>query len=317
MLTDTRCVHVRRAVLGDADDTVVCLMHLVLMVVCLFWRYYVQRYVTTAERAQAVTHALEVLGISTKKIKKTFEKQIESRNGDASEKRPTRPSFNGHACFGVLRNFDQFLSMTHEADSTRPRVVESVNAFLALLRALSPRPDRDGDASEDEADDDEREQQAGAQTHANARAWARFWDTQAKRDAQKEIAHAAARTFVKKLASSGMPAEALDSVYVHFLTCHLREQVGRFGCLWFWSGEGLEHKNFIWKKTGRATAQRGLAGHQNGGAKPKDGSAQQRKAPGREGQTALAVITGEEHGGIARATHAQRSRSAALPDSLL
>jgi len=49
-----------------------------------------------------------------------------------------------------------------------------------------------------------------------------------------------------------MPAEALDSVYVHFVACHIGDQVARFGPLWYWSGEGLEHKNFVWKKSGRA-----------------------------------------------------------------
>ena len=81
------------------------------------------------------------------------------------------------------------------------------------------------------------------------------------------------------------------------------------------SGEGLEHKNFVWKKTGRACAQRGLAGHQNGGAKPKDGSAQKRKHGGREHGTMLGVLMGEEHGGVARQNHAKRSRHC-LPQSI-
>ena len=85
---------------------------------------------------------------------------------------------------------------------------------------------------------------------------------------------------------------------------------------WHWSGEGLEHKNYIWKQTGRAMAQRGLAGHQNGGAKPRDGGPQTRHAPGREGQTLLAVVCGEKWGGTAREGRTVKPRHA-LPASLL
>ena len=110
-----------------------------------------------------------------------------------------------------------------------------------------------------------------------------------------------------------MPAEALDSVYVHFVACHIGAQVARFGPLWYWSGEGLEHKNFIWKKSGRACAQRGLAPHQNGGAKPRDGGPQKRTAPGREGACMAIVLAGEEYGGLARRGHAQRKARHAMP----
>ena len=196
------------------------------------------------------------------------------------------------------------------------RVLVALNAFLGLLRAVSPEADEEGEDERGAGDDGDAATAATA-ARAKERAWAQFWDTQAKRDAQAAEVKAKARTFVAALASSGMPAEALDSVYVHLLTCHLEQQVRLFGPLWFWSGEGLEHKNFIWKKTGRSTAQRGLAGNQNGGAQPKDGRAQQRKAPGREGQTFLAVVAGEEHGGIARANLKARERTRALPESLL
>ena len=120
----------------------------------------------------------------------------------------------------------------------------------------------------------------------------------------------AARTFLAKLADSGIPASALESVYVHFLAVHVQGQVEKLGPLWYWSGEGLEHKNLVWKQTGRAVAQRGLAPHQNGGRKPRDGGPQRRIAGGRNAQTAVWVIAGEEHGGTAREGHVVRSRHA-------
>jgi hypothetical protein len=152
-------------------------------------------------------------------------------------------------------------------------------------------------------------------THYTTGIWETFWNTQAKRDARAAEAKEAARTFVKLLANA-IPAEALLSVYIHFLTCHIEEQVREFGPLWFWSGEGLEHKNFIWKKTGRGTSQRGLAPHQNGGQKPRDGGAQQRTAPGREGQTLVQVIAGEMFGGVQREGRVVKPRHA-LPASIL
>ena len=125
-----------------------------------------------------------------------------------------------------------------------------------------------------------------------------------------------ARTFVAALADSGMPADALDSVCIHFLACHTAAQTEEFGPLWFWSGEGLEHTNYKWKQTGCAVAQRGLARHQNGGRKPSSGQPQRRKAPGREGQTFAMVLCGEEHGGMAREGHTCRPRHA-RPGALL
>ena len=63
-------------------------------------------------------------------------------------------------------------------------------------------------------------------------------------------------------------------------------------------------------------AQRGLAPHQNGGRKPRDGGPQQRTAPGREGQTMVMVIAGEIFGGMQREGRVVRPRHA-LPESLL
>ena len=141
----------------------------------------------------------------------------------------------------------------------------------------------------------------GEPTEETAReaAWRHFWSTQEQRDAQAAVVQAKARAFVRALANSGMPAEALESVYIHYLTKEIEKQVKELGPLWAWSGEDLDHKNYVWKQTGRAVAQRGQAGHQNGG-QPRDGSAQKCKAPGHEGQTCMAVIDGEKFGGTQR-----------------
>lgn len=177
-----------------------------------------------------------------------------------------------------------------------------VGAYRDLLSAVSPKLDEE--AGEDEGEGERHE-----------RIWQAFWSTPGKRAAQAAKAKAAARTFVRAL-SGVIPAEAMGSVYIHYLTCHIEEQIKEFGPLWWWSGEGLEHKNFIYKKTGRAMAQRGLAGHQNGGAQPKDGTAQKRSAPGREGQTVTWVVAGEKYGGVARQGHTVKKRHA-LPASIL
>jgi len=81
-------------------------MHPHLMAVCLMWRYGgVQRYAISDTKASAIIKKLDELGISTKKISKTLTAQI----GATSEKRPSRPSFSGHACFAVLAAFEDFL----------------------------------------------------------------------------------------------------------------------------------------------------------------------------------------------------------------
>lgn len=83
-----------------------CFMHPHLMAVCLMWRYGgVQRYAISDTKASAIIKKLDELGISTKKISKTLTAQI----GATSEKRPSRPSFSGHACFAVLAAFEDFL----------------------------------------------------------------------------------------------------------------------------------------------------------------------------------------------------------------
>ena len=183
-----------------------------------------------------------------------------------------------------------------------------MDAYRALLDIISPKLD-------DDEDDDEGEENEARATDKRKRVWDAFWDTQAKRDARAAQAKEAARTFLKLLAND-IPAEALLSVYIHFLACHIEEQISEFGLLWFWSGEGLEHKNFIWKKSGRAMAQRGLAPHQNGGQQPRDGGPQQRQAPGREGQTMVMVIAGENYGGVEREGRVVKPRHA-MPASLL
>ena len=61
-------------------------------------------------------------------------------------------------------------------------------------------------------------------------------------------------------------------------------QVSRFGSLMAWSGEGLEHLNYMIKQIQRAGCQRGKVA--NGGRLKRDGT-QTRKAPGRVGQAVL------------------------------
>ena len=265
-------------------------MHLHLAVLCNMWRYLIGRYVVSEGKAKALTAHLDTLGVGTKKIRKTFERQIKEGSGQASEQAPEWPTFNGAACWIVLKNFGDFLAFVHaEGSSEKRRIEAAVSAYIDFLRAVSPAPDV---AAEGEGGDEgERARRA------RDAAWEQYWSTQAKRDAQAAIVKAKARTFVAALANSPMPAEGLESVYVHVLTCHIEAHVKAYGPLWFWSGEGLEHKNYIWKQTGRATAQRGKAGHQNGGQKPRDGSAQKRTAPGREGQTFMNVLDGENRGG--------------------
>lgn len=288
----------------EATLSLACFMHLHLMVVCLFWRYYVQRHFLTQDKADAITKTLDTIGVSTTKISKTLKKQVEDGNGKASENRPKRPSFNGQACYLVLRNFEDFLEHTHAAgSSTRGKIEAAINAYLKLIDAISP-------CVEDAGDDDD---DAPTLEARRARAWQEYWSTPEKRAAQAAKVLTAARDFVKKLSSSGMPA--MESVYTHYLTTHIGDHVREFGPLWFWPGEGLEHKNYVWKQTGRAVAQRGMAGHQNGGRKAQDGT-QKRVAPGREGQTLLMVIAGEEFGGTARAGRAASKRTS-QPISLL
>jgi hypothetical protein len=272
-------------------------MHLHLTVVCLFWRFFIGRYVTSEDKAAAIEAKLEEINVSTKKVKKNFERQGQ---GSASEKMPERPSFNGEACFKVLVNIRDFLDFTHAAGTPeRARVEAALQAYIALLREVDPG------VSAEEA----RDAEAGGDAASNAPTeWERYWSTQALRDARAVRVQAAARTFVAALASSGVPAEALESVYIHYLTKHIGAQVRQFGPLWAWSGEGLEHKNSIWKKTARGCAQRGLAGHQNGGQRPRNGGPQKRKAPGREGQTFTMVVAGEEYGGVQREGRSKRQR---------
>ena len=278
------------------------------MIVCTFWRFYVQRYVTTETRSTAITAHLETLGVSTKKIKKTFDKQVAEGRGAKSETLPSRPSLNGDACYQVLHDFDWFLEFTHETEQCggdRKAVEAVIEAYKELLATIAPHASGEAEA---EADEEAEAQSSKAEAYRKA-VWDEFWSTQGKRDAQAAKAKAAARTFLAKL-SSTIPAGAMDSVYVHFLAVHIGDQVAAYGPLWYWSGEGLEHKNFAWKKAGRACAQRGLAPHQNGGQKPRDGGPQKRaiNAKGREGQTAMAVILQEEHGGVARRGRAKRAR---------
>ena len=49
-----RCAHVRRPVFAEAPRAVVCFLHCHLMVVCLLWRYFIQRYLTSEVEATAV-----------------------------------------------------------------------------------------------------------------------------------------------------------------------------------------------------------------------------------------------------------------------
>lgn len=186
-----------------------CFMHPHLMAVCLMWRYGgVQRYAISDTKASAIIKKLDELGISTKKISKTLTAQI----GATSEKRPSRPSFSGHACFAVLAAFEDFLPMVLEARrGTRDQRVALVKAYRELLAAVSSKPG-------EEAGEGERYE----------RIWEAFWSTPGKRAAQ--AAKAAARTFVKLLANV-IPAEAMDSVYIHYLTCHIEEQIKAFGPL--------------------------------------------------------------------------------------
>ena len=90
-------------------------------------------------------------------------------------------------------------------------------------------------------------------------------------------------------------------------------QVALFGPLWFWSGEGLEHKNYVFKTIARGMAQRGRV--HNGGRRKEDGS-QTRKEPGRLGQSLQGLVESEIHGGIARA-HGQHKPRHARPMALL
>jgi hypothetical protein len=307
------------------EFAVVCFMHLHLMVVCVMWRYWIARYVTTDTRAVAITAHLETLGVSTKKVKKNFEKQVSENKGDRAVKRPTRPSFNGDASFAVLGAMRAFLDFTTEQQygtpaytgTRRQRVEDALDAYIDLLKAVAPRCEGDDEDAEDAEDGEDGEDGENARARrartARERAWEQFWSTQAKRDAQAAVVKAKARTFVEKLASSGTPAEALGSVYIHFLTKHIVTHVARYGPLWFWSGEGLEHKNFIWKQTGRDCAQRGLAGYQNGGRKPANGAPQTRNPlvpQGRLAHTCVMVLAGEQHGGMARAGQKRTPRTA-------
>ena len=131
---------------------VACIMHLLLCIVCIFWRYYVQRYVTTETRATAIVAHLETLGVATKKLKKQFEKQVSEKKGDDSEKAPPRPTFNGDACFTVLKHFDSFLDFTTELDSKRrPRVEAAIAALIVLLKCVSPKLNDEGAEAEDGA----------------------------------------------------------------------------------------------------------------------------------------------------------------------
>ena len=311
----------QECVFPHAQGVVACFLHLHLMVVCLFWRYFVGKYAITQTKADAISAHLEAIGVATKKIKKQFERQIAAADGSAAEKRPARPTFGGDACFAVLDEFDTFLSFTLEARVQR-RVQDAVSAYRDLLDTISPAPTGDDDQSDGEEHGEDQAtaaptSQAQKAATRRARVWEEFWSTQAKRNAQAKRVKDAARAFVKKLANSGIPSGALDSVYIHFLTCHIETQVREYGPLWYWSGEGLEHKNYVWKQTGRAMAQRGLAAHQNGGRRQADGTQVRSSNAGREGQTALWVIWGELHGGLAREgrqTHASRH---AKPRALL
>jgi hypothetical protein len=88
--------------------------------------------------------------------------------------------------------------------------------------------------------------------------------------------------WLKKL----VPEESRATPYFHLLTCHLHDQVREFGSMFGWSGEGLEHLNFIIKKIQRHMVQKGKRGDCNGGRRARDGS-QNRRAPGRVGQALL------------------------------
>ena len=79
--------------------------------VCLLWRYLIGSFVVSETKATAITGALESIHVATKKIKKTFERQIKEGNSKASKNAPTRPSFNGQACFDVLMHFEEFLEI--------------------------------------------------------------------------------------------------------------------------------------------------------------------------------------------------------------
>ena len=64
-------------------------------------------------------------------------------------------------------------------------------------------------------------------------------------------------------------------------TAHLLAEVRRFGSLFAWSGEGLEHLNFLIKKVQRSMCQRGKRGVDNGGRRSKRTGVQKRVAGGR------------------------------------
>lgn len=180
-----------------------------------------------------------------------------------------------------------------------------------FLKAVAPAP---SDGAGDEGDGEDGEEQP--RRSAFRREWDEHWDTQAKRDSRAALVASLARTFVEKLAQC-VPAEALNSVYIHFLTCHIGAHVARLGPLWFWSGQGLENKNHLYKMTQRGTAQRGKTGAQNGGRKNAEGL-QARQVPGygRVGATVEMVIHGEDYGGMSREGRRPRDRHG-RPDSML
>ena len=181
----------------------------------------------------------------------------------------------------MLGAFSDFLDFTLGQptlgpDCKRKRADAAIAAFTHLLAEISPPPEEGVD----------------------------HFGTQAQRDARADRVDAAARAYALALTKAGVTESARKTAYFHIITCHLGEQVRKFGSLFAWSGEGLEHFNFMIKKVQRGNCQRGKEPGHNGG------KAGVREAPGRVGQALLWAYIATEAGG--RDKQRQRKRGRAL-----